>query len=215
MGIEMSTRYDMKSLAGISAATILLAVSYSHAIQAATDIQNQPTTTPVGTTPVGVGTQTTQTTQTSQTTQGTQGTTGRISNAVLYYTKADEIVIPIGANTVVVQDQFNYIKYIPGDTLRIALPYSGNCPVRFVSLTDSDPFTFRPRGVTGEVSDADGTNTGTVLFFVRFDSLTRAGSRSSGAALLQLDLEVDHDCDDKTPGVPLNIGVTVIATTRK
>lgn len=208
----MSTRYAMKSLAGISAAALLLAVFYIHIAKAQTDDATQQTTTTLGTTSGLLGTQTMQTLQTTQT---TQSTTGRISDAVLYNDKPYETVIAFGANTVVVQDQFNYIGYIPGDSLRIALSYNGNCAVRFVSLTNSGILTFRPQEVSGEVSDADGSNTGTVLFFVRFDSLTWGGSRSYGVAALQLNLAVDHDCDESTPSLPLNVGVTVVATTRE
>lgn len=114
-----------------------------------------------------------------------------------------------------VEEHLNYVGYIAGESLRIALAYNGICPVSFKSLKDTGIYTFRPERVSGAISDADGTNRGTVIFFVRFDSLTRRGYRASGTAALQLNLGVDHDCDQRTPDVPLNVGVTVIVSTNQ
>jgi hypothetical protein len=204
----------MKPLHGILLATIFAVAAHSIASQAATVYQDQET---MDTTT----TQTTDTTTTNTTTNGAGGGGGtskepsiRFSNAVRFYQPTDIVPISFGANTVWVEEYLNYTGYSVGESLRVALTYGGTCPVRFKSLTDTGIFTFRPRRVTGAISDADASNIGTVLFFVRFDTLTRGGSRSYGTATLQLDLDVDHDCDQNTPNIPLNVGISVIVSTK-
>ena len=208
----------MKPLHGILLATIFAVAAHSIASQAATVYQDQET---MDTTTTQTTDTTTTNTTTNTTTTGTGGGTSqepsiRFSNAVRFYQPTDMVPISFGANTVWVEEYLNYTGYSVGESLRVALTYGGTCPVQFKSLTDTGIFTFRPRRVTGAISDADASNIGTVIFFVRFDTLTWGnGSRRFGTAALQLDLNVDHDCDQNTPNVPLNVGVSVIVSTKK
>jgi hypothetical protein len=206
----MRTWHDMKPFPGILLATILAVASHPLASQVTTNTTANGSNSSSTTTTLVSGSGTT----TGTTTGTTQEPTIRFSNAVRYYQPSDEVFISFGANTVMVEEQLNYVGYIPGESLRIALAYNGVCPVAFKSLTDTGIYTFRPRRVTGVISDADGSNIGTVIFFVRFDTMNGGGSRSYAMATLQLNLEVDHDCDQGTPSLPLNVGVSVAVSTK-
>ena len=211
----------MKARYGSLLATIFAITPHSFASQAATEYQDQETTNitttqPTNTTTIQAGFSSTTNTSTTGSGGGaTQEPSIRFSNAVRFYQPTDVVPISFGANTIWVEEYLNYTGYTAGESLRVALTYGGTCPVQIKGLKDNGIFTYRPKRVTGAIFDADASNIGTVTFFVRFDTLTWGGSRSYGTAALQLDLDVDHDCDQNTPNLPLNVGISVIVSTKR
>jgi hypothetical protein len=138
-------------------------------------------------------------------------------------------------NDITVTNNFKYVNYLytpetGGETLHVTLTFRGNCPVvnpliypplpntggvDFVSLGSRVPNGFTPKGVTGLVSNVDGTTTpGTVTFDVTFDTLKDAGSaKQFGMAHIDLNLAVDDDCNVNTDAMPMKVGVQVSAST--
>lgn len=141
----------------------------------------------------------------------------------------------VSRNDITVTNNFKYVNYqyapeTGGETLHVTLNFRGSCPVvnpqiypplpdtggvDFVSLGSRVPNGFTPKGVTGLVSNVDGTTTpGVVTFDVTFNTLKDAGSaKQFGIAHIDLNLAVDDDCNANTDTMPMKVGIQVSAST--
>jgi hypothetical protein len=149
--------------------------------------------------------------------------------------KTGESMVTEAENDISVTNNFKYVNYLytaptGGETLHVSLNFNGSCldvnpliyppvpyagGVDFVSLGSRVPNGFTPKGVTGVISNVDGTTTlGTVTFDLTFDTLKQAGKRKKfGVAHIDLNLAVDDDCDVATDPVPTKVGIQVSAST--
>lgn len=149
--------------------------------------------------------------------------------------KTAESMVTEAENDISVTNNFKYVNYLytaeaGGETLHVTLTFNGSClavnpliyppvpytgGVDFISLGSRVPKGFTPKGVTGLISNVDGTTTpGTVAFDLTFDKLKQAGKRKKfGVAHIDLNLAVDDDCDVATDPVPATVGIQVSAST--
>lgn len=131
--------------------------------------------------------------------------------------RRNQCVIPVGSNSITVENNVKYVNYLQSEVLTVTLNFSGTANIMFSGLALRMPNSFTPKGTLGTLSNVTGLPTapaltGSVTFNLTFDQFKAKGKKKAGVAHLDLFLGVDEDGDGEIDET-LKVGVQISAST--